>query len=79
MNEELNLVSGERNQLLSELREKTEGENERIQQLEEQSSSLTAERDKLQHMLETVRAEKNKLEVDLHESNEKVQQVSSKV
>ncbi|KAM7137792.1 centromere-associated protein E-like [Macrochelys suwanniensis] len=79
LNKELNLVSGERNQLLNELREKTEGENECIQQLEEQSSSLTAEREKLQHMLETVGAEKNKLKVDLRESIEKVQQVLSKV
>ncbi|KAM9142729.1 centromere-associated protein E [Pangshura tecta] len=79
LNEELNLVSGERNQLLSELREKTEGENERIQQLEEQSSLLTAERDKLQHMLETVRAEKNKLEVDLHESTEKSVKIQAEI
>nr|XP_009687712.1 PREDICTED: centromere-associated protein E [Struthio camelus australis] len=72
LNEELNLVTKERHQLLDELKEKTKSESSKFQQLEKQSYLLALERDQLQEMLEGIRAEKDKLEVNLHESVEKI-------
>lgn len=72
MNEDLNLVTKERHQLLGELKEKTECESSKLQQLEKQCNLLAQERDQLQEILEGVRAEKNKLEINLQESVDKV-------
>lgn len=72
MNEDLNLVTKERHQLLRELKEKTESESNKLQQLEEQCHLLAEEREQLWEMLESVQAEKNKLEINLQESVDKV-------
>ena len=72
MNEELNLVTKERHQLLGELKEKTKSESSKLQQLEKQCNVLVQERDQLQEMLEGIQAEKNKLEINLQESIDKV-------
>lgn len=72
MNEELNLVTEERHQLLGELKEKTESESSKLQQLEKQCDLLGQERDRLQETLEGIRAENNKLEINLQESVDKV-------
>lgn len=69
------MVTKERQQLLGELKEKTESENNKdneLQQLEKQCDLLAQERDQLQKMLEGVQAEKNNLEVDLQKSVDKV-------
>lgn len=72
MNEDLNLVTKEKHQLLRELKEKTESEGNKLQQLEEQCNLLAEEREQLWEMLESVQAEKNKLEMNLQESVDKV-------
>ncbi|KAK2519916.1 hypothetical protein Q9233_011704 [Columba guinea] len=72
LNEDLNLVTKERHQLLRELKEKTESESDKLQQLEEQCHLLAEEREQLWEMLESVQAEKNKLEINLQESVDKI-------
>lgn len=72
MNEDLNLVTKERHQLLGELKEKIESESGKLQQLEKQRDLLAQERDHLQEMLEGLQAGKNKLEIKLQESVDKV-------
>lgn len=72
MNEDLNLVTEERQQVLEELKEKTEHENSKLQELGKQCALLEQERDQVQETLECVQAEKKKLEVNLQESINKV-------
>ncbi|XP_069711661.1 centromere-associated protein E isoform X2 [Phaenicophaeus curvirostris] len=72
LNEDLNLVTTERHQLLGELKEKTENERSKLQQLEEQCDLLAQERHQLQEMLEGLQLEKNKLEIKLQESVDKI-------
>ncbi|NWX86261.1 CENPE protein, partial [Nothoprocta pentlandii] len=71
LNQELNLVTKERHQLLDEMREKAESDSSKFQELEKQSYILVQERDELQQMLERIQTEKDKLKVNLHESIEK--------
>ncbi|XP_074721204.1 centromere-associated protein E [Strix uralensis] len=72
LNEDLNLVTNERHQLLGELKEKTESESSKLQQQEKECDLLAQERDQLQEMLEGIQAEKNKLEINLQESVDKI-------
>ncbi|NXJ98678.1 CENPE protein, partial [Corythaixoides concolor] len=72
LNEDLNLASKERHQLLGELEEKTESESSKLQELEKQCGLLAQERDCLQEALEGIQAEKNKLEINLQESADKI-------
>lgn len=72
MNEDLNLVTKERHQLMGELKEKIESESGKLQKLEKQRDMLAQERDHLQEMLEGLQAGKNKLEIKLQESVDKV-------
>ncbi|KAM6136691.1 centromere-associated protein E [Phoenicopterus ruber ruber] len=72
LNADLYLVTKERDQLLGELKDKTESESSKLQQLEKQCNLLAQERDQLQEMLEDIRAEKNKLEINLQESVDKI-------
>lgn len=72
MNEDLNLVTEERQQVLEKLKEKTEHENSKLQELGKQCALLEQERDQVQETLECVQAEKKKLEVNLQESINKV-------
>lgn len=72
MNEDLNLVTEERQQVLEELKEKTEHENSKLQELGKQCALLAQERDQVQETLECVQAEKKNLEVNLQESINKV-------
>ncbi|XP_032042690.1 centromere-associated protein E-like [Aythya fuligula] len=74
LSEDLSLVTKERQQLLGELKEKTESENkdDELQQLEKRCAVLAWERDEFEEMLEAVRAEKNKLEVNLQKSVDKL-------
>ncbi|GAB0188919.1 centromere-associated protein E [Grus japonensis] len=72
LNEDLNLATKERHQLLSELKEKTESESNNLQRLENQCNLLAQERDQLQEMLEGIQAEKSKLEINLQESVDKI-------
>ncbi|EOA92612.1 hypothetical protein Anapl_18735 [Anas platyrhynchos] len=74
LSEDLNLVTKERQQLLGELKEKTESENKdnELQQLEKRCAVLAWERDEFEELLEAVQAEKNKLEVNLQKSVDKV-------
>ncbi|NXU77178.1 CENPE protein, partial [Oreotrochilus melanogaster] len=72
LNEDLNLVTKERHQLLGELEEKMKGDSGKLQQLEKQCDLLGQERDQLQEMLEGIQAEKNKVEINLQESINKI-------
>ncbi|XP_071893051.1 centromere-associated protein E isoform X4 [Anas platyrhynchos] len=74
LSEDLNLVTKERQQLLGELKEKTESENKdnELQQLEKRCAVLAWERDEFEELLEAVQAEKNKLEVNLQKSVDKL-------
>ncbi|NWS73103.1 CENPE protein, partial [Crotophaga sulcirostris] len=72
LNEDLNLVTQERHQLLRELKEKTENERSKLQELEKQCDLLAQERYQIQEMLESLQAEKNKLEIKLQESADKI-------
>lgn len=72
MNEDLDLVTKERHQLLGELKKKAESESSNLTQLQKQCDLLAQERDQLQEMLEDIREEKNKLEINLQESVDKV-------
>ncbi|OXB77558.1 UNVERIFIED_CONTAM: hypothetical protein H355_015850 [Colinus virginianus] len=72
LSEDLNVVTNERQQMLGELKEKSEYENSKLQQLEKQCDLLVQERDQFQDMLQHIQAEKNKLEVNLQESINKI-------
>ncbi|XP_062430902.1 centromere-associated protein E [Rhea pennata] len=72
LNQELNSITKEREQLLDEMKEKTESESSKFQEVEKQNNMLAQERNQLQKMLEGIQAEKDKLEVKLYESIEKV-------
>ncbi|XP_065593004.1 centromere-associated protein E [Cyrtonyx montezumae] len=72
LSEDLNVVTKERQQMLGELKEKSEYENSKLQQLENQCDLLAQERDQFQEMLQHIQAEKNKLEVNLQESINKI-------
>ncbi|KAM9193844.1 centromere-associated protein E-like [Mergus octosetaceus] len=74
LSEDLNLVTKERQQLLGELKEKTESANKdnELQQLEKRCGLLAWERDEFEEMLEAAQAEKNKLEVNLQKSVDKL-------
>lgn len=74
MSEDLNLVTKERQQLLGELKEKTESENKdnELQQLEKRCALLAWERDEFEEMLQAAEAGKNELEVNLQKSVDKV-------
>ncbi|OXB56675.1 hypothetical protein ASZ78_013121 [Callipepla squamata] len=72
LSEDLNVVTKERQQILGELKEKSEYENSKLQQLEKQCDLLVQERDQFQEMLQHIQAEKNKLEVNLQESINKI-------
>lgn len=68
------MVTKERQQLLGELKEKTESENKdnELQQLEKRCALLAWERDEFEEMLEAAEAGKNELEVNLQKSVDKV-------
>lgn len=74
MSEDLNLVTKERQQLLGELKEKSESENKdnELQQLEKRCALLAWERDEFEEMLQAAEAGKNELEVNLQKSVDKV-------
>ncbi|XP_053922333.1 centromere-associated protein E isoform X2 [Cuculus canorus] len=72
LNENLNLVTKEKHELLEELKEKTENERIKLQQLEKQCDLLAQERHQLQEMLGGLQSEKNKLEIKLQESVDKI-------
>lgn len=68
------MVTKERQQLLGELKEKTESENKdnELQQLEKRCALLAWERDEFEEMLQAAEAGKNELEVNLQKSVDKV-------
>lgn len=68
------MVTKERQQLLGELKEKSESENKdnELQQLEKRCALLAWERDEFEEMLEAAEAGKNELEVNLQKSVDKV-------
>lgn len=68
------MVTKERQQLLGELKEKTESKNKdnELQQLEKRCALLAWERDEFEEMLEAAEAGKNELEVNLQKSVDKV-------
>ncbi|XP_059578334.1 centromere-associated protein E isoform X3 [Alligator mississippiensis] len=68
LNEELNLATREKHQLLDELTERIEAGDYQLHQ--EQNCSFAHENDQLQQMLVGVRAERDKLEADLQERTE---------
>ncbi|NXJ09275.1 CENPE protein, partial [Odontophorus gujanensis] len=72
LSEDLSVVTKERQQMLGELKEKSEYENSKLQQLEKQCDLLAQERDQFQEMLQHIQAEKKKLEVNLQESINKI-------
>ncbi|XP_064366604.1 centromere-associated protein E isoform X4 [Dromaius novaehollandiae] len=79
LNQELNLVTKERQQLLDEMKGKTESESTKFQEVEKECYVLAQERDQLQKMLEGIRVEKDKLEVNLHESVEKILEIEKEL
>lgn len=68
------MVTKERQQLLGELKEKSESENKdnELQQLEKRCALLAWERDEFEEMLQAAEAGKNELEVNLQKSVDKV-------
>lgn len=68
------MVTKERQQLLGELKEKTESKNKdnELQQLEKRCALLAWERDEFEEMLQAAEAGKNELEVNLQKSVDKV-------
>lgn len=68
------MVTKERQQLLGELKEKSESENRdnELQQLKKRCALLAWERDEFEEMLQAAEAGKNELEVNLQKSVDKV-------
>ncbi|XP_069038372.1 centromere-associated protein E isoform X2 [Lepisosteus oculatus] len=70
LNEQLRLVSSERDSLLSERRDSAHRPEAELEEMRSHITSLTQEREQLQETLESVRAEKSRLQAELEENVE---------